>query len=274
MAQPPLQKGGPVVAVGVRKALRDFSLEVSLHIERGEFVVIQGPSGSGKTTLLRIIAGLEKARGAIEVEGERWLDEDRSLPPQKRSIGFVFQNYALFPTMSVLENLLFVQKDESFALHLLRLVDMIELKDRYPHELSGGQKQRVALARAYIRRPKVMLLDEPLSALDPAIRAHLQSKIKELHEEFGTTTFMVSHDVAESYRLADRIVLLERGGVRGILEKEALLSQKTHHLGEVVDIKGGEAYVAFMGQIFRIPAAKDMQVGQMVPLQIGEIRAL
>ena len=262
-----------MVALGVRKALRDFALEVSLHIERGEFVVIQGPSGSGKTTLLRIIAGLEKARGAIEVAGERWLDEGRSLPPQKRSIGFVFQNYALFPTMSVLQNLLFVRKDESFALHLLRLVDMIELKDRYPHELSGGQKQRVALARAYMRRPKVMLLDEPLSALDPAIRAHLQSKIKELHEEFGTTTFMVSHDVAESYRLADRIVLLERGRVRGILDKDALLSQKTHHLGEVVDIKDNEAYVAFMGEIFRIPA-KDMQIGQMVPLSIKTIEAL
>jgi len=263
-----------VVALGLRKILRDFTLEVSLRIERSEFVVIQGPSGSGKTTLLRIIAGLEKAEGAIEMEGERWLDEDGSLPPQKRSIGFVFQNYALFPTMSVLQNLLFVQNDKSFALHLLRLVDMLDLKERYPHELSGGQKQRVALARAYMRRPKVMLLDEPLSALDPAIRAHLQSKIKELHEEFGTTTFMVSHDVAESYCLADRIVLLERGRVREILDKEALLSHKTHHVGEVVDIKDGKAYVAFMGQIFRIPATKDMEVGQMVPLQIGEIRAL
>ncbi len=216
-------------------------LRISLKIEEGSFVALTGPSGSGKTTLLRIIAGLESARGRIEVRGRSWLKEGESLPPQKRDIGFVFQEYALFENMSVEQNLLYIAKDRELADHLLEITDLKGLSKRLPRRLSGGQKQRVALCRALMRRPKILLMDEPLSALDPDMRSRLQHDILTLHREFGTTTIMVSHDPSEIYRLAKRVVSLKEGSITADgTPKDVLLktggSQKFSFEGEVLEV--------------------------------------
>ncbi len=219
----------------------EMDLDVKLSIKEHDFMALTGQSGSGKTTLLRILAGLEKANGTINVNGETWQNKTAVLAPQKRGIGFVFQDYALFPNMSVEQNLLYVNKDSVLAKHLLEMTDLSELRNRLPTTLSGGQKQRVSLCRALMNRPKLLLMDEPLSALDPAMRTKLQHDILTLHKEFGTTTIMVSHDPSEIYRLAERVILLDHGKViKDGTPKEVLLhtagSQKFSLTGELLDI--------------------------------------
>ncbi len=216
-------------------------LDVEITIEEHAFVALAGQSGSGKTTLLRILAGLENATGVVDVGGELWQEGRKVLAPQKRGIGFVFQDYALFANMSVEQNLLYVAKDRELAKQLLEMTDLLALKDRLPSTLSGGQKQRVSLCRAMMNRPKLLLMDEPLSALDPAMRTKLQHDILTLHKAFGTTTIMVSHDPSEIYRLADRVIVLDQGRVvREGSPKEVLLqtqgSQKFSLRGELLDI--------------------------------------
>ena len=202
-----------MVEIAIKKPLQGSQgamlLDVNLHIEEGSFTVIMGESGSGKTTLLRVLAGLEKAEGDICVDGKSW----KSLPPQKREIGFVFQDYALFDNMSVEQNLLFVHEDKALAEKLLSLTELTGLATRNVKSLSGGQKQRVSLCRAMMKNPKLLLMDEPLSALDEKMRIKLQNEIAKLHTAFGTTTLMVSHDTEASYTLADRILVLEQGKI-------------------------------------------------------------
>jgi molybdate transport system ATP-binding protein len=192
-----------VIRLNLRKKLRgareDFDLKVSLEIEKGEFLVIFGPSGSGKTTLLRMLAGLETPdEGYLEVEGKVWIDTNRkiNLPPQKREIGFVFQDYALFPNMTVFENIAYgmKKKDSKKIKELLRIAGLEKLSETKPATLSGGQKQRVALLRALAREPRLLLLDEPFSALDPQTAAPLREEIKKLQKQDGITTIMVSHN--------------------------------------------------------------------------------
>jgi molybdate transport system ATP-binding protein len=234
-----------MIEIAVHKKLIGSSgpmkLDLSLELAEKSFVAVAGESGSGKTTLLRILAGLEKAEGKINVSGKEWLRRGKSLPPQEREIGFVFQDYALFDNMTVEKNLLFVNKDRRLAKHLLELTELSKMKERYPGTLSGGQKQRVALCRALMNRPKILLMDEPLSALDPSMRSRLQQDILKLHREFGTTTLMVSHDPSEIYRLADRVILLDHGKIkRDGNPKEVLLqvkgSQKFSLTGELLEI--------------------------------------
>ncbi|HEY9190172.1 MAG TPA: ATP-binding cassette domain-containing protein [Sulfurovum sp.] len=191
----------------------DMDLDVHLEIPEGQFIALMGESGSGKTTLLRVLAGLEKAEGTITVEGLTWLKQQKMLPPQQREIGFVFQDYALFENMSVEENLLFVNDDRTLASELLAMTELSRLAPRNVKGLSGGQKQRVSLCRAMMKRPKLLLMDEPLSALDPAMRTKLQEEIRKLHKTFGTTTIMVSHDTDVSYHLSDRILVLDHGKI-------------------------------------------------------------
>jgi molybdate transport system ATP-binding protein len=255
----------------------EMDLNVDLEIKKGEFLALSGKSGSGKTTLLRILAGLESAKGSIEVGGEKWLSSKGSLPPQKRQIGYVFQDYALFPNMTVEENLLFVHADKKLAEHLLQITELSDMKERLPNTLSGGQQQRVSLCRAMMHRPKLLLMDEPLAALDPEMRIILQNEILRLHKEFGTTTIMVSHDPSEIYRLASRVVVLENGKfVNDGHPKEILLktqgSQKFSFEGELLDIsKVDVIYVAIIsiGQqlvevVVSSQEAQNLTIGQKV----------
>lgn len=240
--------------IDIRKELHGMNgkmlLDVNINIKQGDFVALSGQSGSGKTTLLRILAGLEDAEGEIDVFGQTWLSKKKKLPPQERGIGFVFQDYALFANMTVLQNLLFVKKDTKLAEHLLEITGLSELKSRYPNTLSGGQKQRVSLCRALMNRPKILLMDEPLSALDPQMRTKLQHDILTLHKEFGTTTIMVSHDPSEIYRLATEVWVLDAGKIiQNGTVKEILLktmgSQKFTFSGELLEIiKADVIYIA------------------------------
>lgn len=270
-----------MIKIDINKKLHgsngDMDLVVDLEINNGDFIALAGQSGSGKTTLLRILAGLEDAKGTIKIGDEVWLSDKRTLPPQKRGIGFVFQDYALFPNMSVMQNLLYVTKDIDLATYLLEMTELTELKDRLPNTLSGGQKQRVSLCRAMMNRPKLLLMDEPLSALDPAMRTKLQSEILLLHKEFGTTTIMVSHDPSEIYRLANRVVVLNHGAIiNDGTPKEVLLktkgSAKFAFEGELLDIvKVDVIHIAIISigqQLVEVVVSEDeiqnMQIGQMV----------
>ncbi|WP_157352279.1 ABC transporter ATP-binding protein [Aliarcobacter butzleri] len=254
-----------------------MNLDIDLNINKGEFVALSGLSGSGKTTLLRIIAGLENATGTLKIDNEYWLNEKYSKDSQKRDIGFVFQDYALFPNFTVLQNLLYVKKDKELAKHLLDMTDMYELKDRYPNSLSGGQKQRVSLCRALMNKPKLLLMDEPLSALDPQMRTKLQNEILTLHKEFNTTTIMVSHDPSEMYRLASRVLVLDYGKiVNDGLPKDILLktkgSQKFSFEGELLDIVRVDviaiAIISIGQQLVEIVLTKEesktLKIGQKV----------
>jgi putative spermidine/putrescine transport system ATP-binding protein len=197
---------------GVAKAVAD----VSLGVRKGEFVSFLGPSGSGKTTTLMLIAGFEQLdSGAIELQGR----SVGALPPSKRNIGIVFQNYALFPHMTILKNAEFslrmrrVPKPEreARAKAALERVGLGHLSHRRPRELSGGQQQRAALARALIFEPDILLLDEPLGALDKNLREKMQIEIKNIQKELGITTIYVTHDQSEAMTLSDRIVVFNQG---------------------------------------------------------------
>jgi molybdate transport system ATP-binding protein len=259
-----------MINININKKLHgsqeEMNLDINLNIKEGEFLALSGKSGSGKTTLLRILAGLEDASGSIKISEESWLDSKVKLPPQKRAIGFVFQDYALFENMSVLNNLLYVKKDNELAENLLAMTELSELKNRFPNTLSGGQKQRVALCRAMMNQPKILLMDEPLSALDPDMRTKLQKEILTLHKEFNTTTIMVSHDPSEIYRLASRVVVLENGQITNDGKPKDILlrtsgSQKFSFSGELLDIKKVDviyiAIIAIGQQLVEVVVSED-----------------
>jgi len=202
---------------GAFTAVADFDLSA----QRGEFVSFLGPSGCGKTTTLRMIAGFEYPdAGSISVDG----GDITHVAPNKRNVGMVFQSYALFPNMTVGDNIGFgmrVKKRPRAAINqrvgeLLEIVNMSEKRDRYPYQLSGGQQQRVALARALAVEPQVLLLDEPLSALDAKIRVALRHEIRQIQRQLGITTVYVTHDQEEALELSDRIVVMSQGHIEQI----------------------------------------------------------
>ncbi|GAB5501361.1 ABC transporter ATP-binding protein [Pyruvatibacter sp.] len=209
---------------GVQKTYDGETLVVKgldLDIARGEFLTLLGPSGSGKTTCLMMLAGFEMPTG-----GDILLDGDpiTTLPPHKRDIGMVFQNYALFPHMSVAENLAFPLKVRGMAPGVIATkvadaLDMVELEDfgsRMPAQLSGGQQQRVAVARALVFEPKLVLMDEPLGALDRMLREQMQLEIKRLHENLGITIVYVTHDQGEALTMSDRIAVFNDGVIQQV----------------------------------------------------------
>jgi len=206
-------------------------LDINIQIEQGCFLGLSGVSGSGKTSLLRVIAGLDEADGSIIAQGTYWLGGTKPRTVQSRNIGAIFQDYSLFPNMTVIENLLFFNNDIKLADKLLGMTSISELGDQYPSEISGGEQQRVALCRAMMRRPKLLLLDEPLSALDRKTRLQVQEIIKHLHSEFGATTIMTSHDTSELHKLSDRIITIDNGQIIS----DELPQETTHPRGEFLE---------------------------------------
>lgn len=197
---------------GANTVVHDFSLAV----EKGEFVSFLGPSGCGKTTVLRMIAGFETPdQGVIDINGKDVVD----LKPNKRNIGMVFQAYALFPNMTVAQNVAFglrvsgkpKAEIDATVKEMLELIRLEHLADRFPYQMSGGQQQRVALARALATKPQVLLLDEPLSALDAKIRISLREEIRAIQRKLGITTVFVTHDQEEALSISDRIVVMHEG---------------------------------------------------------------
>ncbi|MGO1117670.1 putative 2-aminoethylphosphonate ABC transporter ATP-binding protein [Rhodovibrionaceae bacterium A322] len=208
---------------GTFTALKD----ISLVINKGEFVCFLGPSGCGKTTLLRAIAGLDiQTHGSINQDG----NDISALPPSERDFGIVFQSYALFPNLTIRRNVAYGLENkgdskDAIAARVKELLSMVGLPDqeeKYPAQLSGGQQQRVALARALAMSPGLLLLDEPLSALDAKVRTHLRHEIKELQRNLGVTTIMVTHDQEEALTMADRIVVMDHGIIEQVGSPEEI----------------------------------------------------
>ena len=232
----------------LQAASGEMLLDLDFIIKENEFVTLYGASGSGKTTTLRILSGLTTAdKGTIAVDNTIWLDTDNKiqLPPQKRKIAYVFQDYALFPNMSVRENLSYALEkgqDKTIIEELLTLMELEQLQHQKPAQLSGGQKQRVALARALVQKPAILLLDEPLSAVDNEMRAKLQDYIIQAHRKYKLTTILVSHDIAEIYKMSDQVIVLENGKIskKGTPEQvfsSRLVSGKFQFVGEILKIE-------------------------------------
>ena len=230
-----------------------FLLETDVKIACGGITAIAGTSGSGKTTFLRMLAGLTTPdEGFLEVDGEVWFRGERgktprvNLKPQQRKVGVVFQGYALFPHMSVLGNLLYASRDRDMAEKLLSMIGLQQLRHVKPPNLSGGQKQRVALARALMQQPRILLLDEPLSALDETMKALLQDELLKVNREFGVTILIVTHDSSEIYKLCDRVLLFEKGRIIADTSPRKLLvehatTQKFAFRGEVLELRAVDA---------------------------------
>lgn len=213
------------LSFSLTKRLRSVRGEMTLAVEAkvgpSEFACFYGPSGAGKTTLLRMIAGLTAPdEGRVEFGTTVWYDSSSGInvPTRLRRVGFLFQDYALFPNMTVRENAAFAQQnggDDAAVEAMLDMVGIRALGDQYPSRISGGQKQRVALARALMEKPNVLLLDEPLSALDWEMRRKLQDDIAAVHDRFSIPTIMVSHDPTEITRLSEIVYRLDHGRITG-----------------------------------------------------------
>jgi putative spermidine/putrescine transport system ATP-binding protein len=238
---------------------------VSLTLARGEFVSLLGPSGSGKTTTLQMIAGLVRATsGEIRLDGR----EVTPLPPYKRNIGMVFQNYALFPHLTVARNIAFPLEMRSVSrteidkrvADALRLVDLPGYGERYPRQLSGGQQQRVALARAIVFEPNLLLMDEPLGALDKKLREQMQIEIKHLHQRLGVTIIYVTHDQDEALVMSDRIAVFNAGRIEQIGTPDDLYERpRTRFVAE------------FIGESNVIPATMVGKAGPHLVVKAGSV---
>ena len=241
-----------MIELNLHKKLSTPAGEMDLHFEcvlkAGSLTTIYGPSGAGKTSVLRMLAGLmQPDSGVIKVNNQTWFDASKgiNLKPQKREVGFVFQDYALFPNMSVRENLeyaLATKKETKVIDELIELMELGSLEKRRPDTLSGGQKQRVALARSIVRKPEILMLDEPLSALDQSMRSKLQDYILQIHKEYSPTMLLVSHEMGEVFKLSDEVVVLERGSIKqqgspSLLFTSRQVSGKFQFTGEILNIQ-------------------------------------
>jgi putative spermidine/putrescine transport system ATP-binding protein len=261
---------------------------LSLSVERGEFVALLGPSGCGKTTTLQMIAGfVEPTSGSITLEGKDLL----AVPPAKRGLGIVFQSYALFPHMTAAENVAFglemqaVSKAEreTRVRDALKLVGLEGFAERYPRRMSGGQQQRVALARALVIRPRILLLDEPLSNLDAKLREEMQIELRHIQRTVGATTILVTHDQAEAMALSDRIVVMNKGRAEQIGRPHETYEQpatpfvanflgKTNMLPATVRTENGAAYALIQDGRWAVAsgaAADARMVVSVRPEKIG-----
>ncbi|MGE3148943.1 MAG: ABC transporter ATP-binding protein [Pseudorhodoplanes sp.] len=248
---------------------------VSLDVREGEFLTLLGPSGSGKTTLLMIVAGLQQ-----QTSGDIWIDGKNAsnLPPRARDIGVVFQSYALFPHLTVFENVAFplqmrrLSGDEikKRVAEVLQVVELSHAADRLPRQLSGGQQQRVALARATVYRPPLVLMDEPLGALDRRLRDQMQHEIKRLHKALGITVMYVTHDQEEAMSMSDRVCLMNAGQIEQLGRPEELyfkpqtkfaanfLGESNFFRGRITALEASQAQVTLSsGEIVGIPRPKN-----------------
>lgn len=264
---------------GKQIAVRDFNLSV----HDGEFVSFLGGSGCGKTTTLRMVAGFEHPdQGRIMINGQ----DMAGITPNRRQIGMVFQNYALFPNMNVAQNIAFglkvaglprAQRSDRVA-EMLSLIHMADFAQRYPWQLSGGQQQRVALARALATRPKVLLLDEPLSALDAKIRSRLGHEIRSIQQSLGITTIYVTHDQEEALALSDRIVVMHEGGIEQVASPFEIYNRPaspfvasfigTLNLLDATVIQAAEGRLEVAGQEVRCSTHADLPAGRLVGLAL------
>lgn len=252
--------------------------QIDFSAEEGEFVTLLGPSGCGKSTLLRCLAGLTSVdSGQILLQSKDIVP----LSPQNRLIGMVFQSYALFPNMTVEKNVAFGLKMQKLPGHevqqrvteVLALVELTEFARRYPHQLSGGQCQRVALARSLVTRPRLLLLDEPLSALDARIRRHLRDQIRRIQKELKLTTLFVTHDQEEALTLSDRIVLMNKGKIVQNGDAESLYTQPVDHFAAGFighyNLLSAEQATQLTGQTFHSQVAIRPETIRFTPLGSG-----
>ena len=252
---------GPVTALN----------DVMLHVGSGELVALLGPSGCGKTTLLRCIAGLEHPdAGTVSIGGE----DVTYHPPRRRSIGMVFQSYVLFPNMTIRENAAFPLKVRGQSKahiadridYLIDLVGLTDQADRYPHQVSGGQQQRAALARALAPNPDVLLLDEPLSALDALVRTRLRDEIRHIQQHVKTTAFYVTHDQAEAMAIADRVAVMNQGRIEQLDQPPRLYDAPATRFSagfvgnrNALELPARNGRVA-LGSLFDVPAPPGERV--------------
>lgn len=265
-----------MIEINIQKKLQassgEMQLELDLVIEKGAFVTFYGDSGAGKTSVLRILAGLLRPdQGRIAVDQQVWFDAAQKtfVPPQKRRIGYVFQDYALFPHLTVKKNLEFAQgkyRDKALLEELIHLTGLENLQHQLPKKLSGGQQQRVALARALVQKPDILLLDEPLSALDVKMRSKLQEHILRLHKRFKLTTLLISHDIGEVNKLSDRVYHLEDGKITSSDSPASFfshpeLSGKFQFTGEILHLEKQDVIwvvsVLINKEVVRVVAQED-----------------
>jgi iron(III) transport system ATP-binding protein len=264
---------------GVRKAYDDVTAldDVSLELEAGTMLALLGPSGCGKTTALRLIAGFEQPdAGSIEVDGRRVATAASMVPPERRRVGLVFQDLALFPHLSVRANVAYgIRRDPDHAVRTGELLEMVGLAgdgERMPHELSGGMQQRVALARAMAPRPDVLLLDEPFSSLDQAMRTQLRAEVRQILRDARQSSIFVTHDQGEALTVADKVAVMTRGRVLQVDAPELIYAEPaTPYVATFVgvanlvpaDIKDGMAYtrlgpVPLIGRSEQRPAGRGL----------------
>ena len=272
-----------MLSINLNKIWNNFELDVSFDIPRGKITALFGPSGAGKSSVLRLISGLEMAEdGFISYGNETWFDKAKgiNLYPQQRSVGFVFQDYALFPHMTVEKNVAYGIKEKWRMKEIKELIDIAGLSGferHYPSQLSGGQKQRVSLIRAIARKPDILLLDEPFSALDWQTRIQLQDDVKNIIKQFNVTTMYVTHDVTEVYKLANNVIVMESGKEvkRGTPEEVFLgkrLSTRVQVTGKVVAIEHdsimASVTILHVDQFFK--TLIDTEELQSLNLRIGD----
>lgn len=225
----------------------NFTLDVELAIKEGEHLAFFGESGSGKTTALRVLAGLSKADGYCHFKDRVFFDKGVFMPPQQRGMGFVFQDYGIFPHLSVLQNLLFAKNDPAYAKELLEEFELLPHINKNAQLLSGGQKQRLAMVRALIGKPDLLLLDEPFSALDIKLKLKLQDYLLKYVNTHKVTLILISHDIAEVYRLTNKVCALEEGKMKGFGELDKLFLRSS-----------GSKKFALKARILKLEAAQNM----------------